>query len=333
MSKNGSKIGFWIAIVILVVLLGGSFLMNLGLLSLVSMGSGGRTAVSTQPVDEFPQFKETWSYGKKGQKKVVRISLQGPIMRGRKKTLFSSEPDMVESVLKQIIAATNDSEVQGILLEVNSPGGAVTPSDEIYTMLKRFKERSDRRVVIFIRDLGASGAYYIAMAGDYIVAEPTAIVGSVGVIMQSMNMKGLGDKLGVRTVTIASGKNKDILNPLKEVNPEHIALLQALIDEMQDRFASIVMKARGFKNRDLLDGRVFTAPKAKEHHFIDQVGYWRDSVNVLEKMLGVEEVYMIRYERRKGSFFEEVFSAKGPQVPNLNILHSSSPSFLYQWNP
>jgi protease-4 len=239
---------------------------------------------------------------------------------------------MVESVLKQIIAATNDPKVKGILLEVNSPGGAVTPSDEIYRMLKRFKTRPDRHVVIFIQDLGASGAYYISMAGDYIVAEPTAIVGSVGVIMQAMNLKGLGDKLGIQSVTIASGKNKDILNPLKMVNPEHVALLQNLIDEMQDRFASIVMNARGFKNRDLLDGRVFMAPQAKENHFIDQVGYWSDSVDVLKRILKVNEVYMIRYERKRGSFLEEVFSAKGPQVPDLHILQSS-PTFLYQWNP
>jgi len=332
MNKEKSKIGFWITIIILIVLLGGSFLINIGLLSFISMRSGDQPPANARAMDEFPQFKETWSYGEKGQTKVVRISLQGPIMRGRKKTLFGNEPDMVDSVLKQIIAATNDPKVKGILLEVNSPGGAVTPSDEIYTMLKRFKATPGRRVVVFIRDLGASGAYYISMASDYIVAEPTAIVGSVGVIMQTMNLKGLGDKLGIQSVTIASGNNKDILNPLKEINPEHVTLLQNLIDEMQDRFASIVMSSRGLKNRNLLDGRVFTATQAKENHFIDQIGYWQDAINALKRSLHVNKIYMIRYERKRGSFLEEIFSAKSPNISNLQLLQTA-PTFLYQWNP
>ena len=199
-------------------------------------------------------------------------------------------------------------------------------------MLKRFKATPGRRVVVFIRDLGASGAYYISMASDYIVAEPTAIVGSVGVIMQTMNLKGLGDKLGIQSVTIASGNNKDILNPLKEINPEHVTLLQNLIDEMQDRFASIVMSSRGLKNRNLLDGRVFTATQAKENHFIDQIGYWQDAINALKRSLHVNKIYMIRYERKRGSFLEEIFSAKSPNISNLQLLQTA-PTFLYQWNP
>jgi len=334
MSKNRSRVGFWVAIVVLFVLLMGSFLMNLGLIAVVAVTGSGNDVSSTQAVDEFPSFKERWSYGVKDKTKVVRIALQGPIMRGRKKSLFGSDADMVESILKQIRAATNDATVKGILLEINSPGGAVTPSDEIYTMLKRFKQGDpQRKVVVFIRDLGASGAYYVSMASDYIVAEPTAIVGSVGVIMQSMNMKVLSDKIGVKAITIASGKNKDMLNPFKEVNPEHRAMLQQLVDDMQNRFASIVVKARGLKSRTLLDGRVFTALDAKKNGFIDQVGYWSDSVAVLKKLLHVEQVYMVRYERKKGSFMEELFSAKGPNIPDLHLLQSTSPSFLYQWNP
>ena len=249
-----------------------------------------------------PEFTETWSYGSGSkiaqENKVVRIALSGVIMRGRQERLLGADPDMVESVLAQILAARSDPYVRAILLEVNSPGGAVTPSDEIYTALRMFKESADDRVImVFIRDLGASGAYYASMAGDYIVAEPTAIVGSVGVIMHSYNMKELGDKIGLKSVTIASGDNKDMLNPLKEVDPAHMAMMQGLVDEMQNRFASIVMNARGMERRDLLDGRVFTAPRALEYGFIDEVGYWLDAVEVLKEKLDMEELYIVRYAK------------------------------------
>ncbi|MCK4563430.1 MAG: S49 family peptidase, partial [Verrucomicrobia bacterium] len=188
MGNNGSKVGFWVAIAILAMLLFGSFITNVGLTAALFSGSEGSD--NDYPVDEEPSFDEIWSYGY-GDTKVVRIDLVGVIMRGGRDRLFGYEPDMVEAALDQIRAATLDTEVKAILLEVDSPGGGVTPSDEIYAALRQFKAKDEERLImVFIRDLGASGAYYAAMAGDYIMAEPTAIVGSVGVIMQTLNMKG-----------------------------------------------------------------------------------------------------------------------------------------------
>lgn len=328
MGNNGSKIGCWIAIVILAVLLFGSFITNVGLTAALFSGSTG--SGNDYPVDEDPVYDEIWSYGH-GDTKVVRIDLAGVIMRGRRERLFGSDPDMVEAILGQIRAATIDSEVKAILLEVDSPGGAVTPSDEIYAALEQFKtEDEERMIMVFIRDIGASGAYYAAMAGDYIMAEPTAIVGSVGVIMQTLNLKGLGDKIGMSSVTIASGENKDMLNPFEEVNPQHVALLQELVDGMQDRFASIVENSRGFENRDLLDGRVFSASQALEYNFIDGVGYLQDAIDKLAFLLDEEEVYLIRYYEQRG-FFDALMASRLPQVPSLTAMES--PRFLYQWKP
>ncbi len=329
MGNNGSKVGFWVAIAILVMLLFGSFITNVGLTAALFAGSA--VSESDYPVDEEPSFEEIWSYGY-GDTKVVRIGLVGVIMRGGSDRLFGYEPDMVEAALGQIRAATLDTEVKAILLEVDSPGGAVTPSDEIYAALQQFKAKDEERLImVFIRDLGASGAYYAAMAGDYIMAEPTAIVGSVGVIMQTLNMKGLGDKLGLSSVTIASGANKDMLNPFKEVNPAHLAMLQELVDGMQNRFATIVEESRGFENRDLLDGRIFSAPQALEHNFIDGIGYWQDAVDELELLLGVDEVYLVRYYEERG-FFETLMSSRLPQLPDMTTLETP-PRFLYQWKP
>jgi protease-4 len=328
MANNGSKIGCWIAIAILVLMLFGSFLANIGLTAAVLAGSS--MGHSDRPLDAEPDFAEIWSQGY-GDTKVVRIGLSGVIMRGRRERLLGSGPDMVESILSQILAARQDPEVRAILLEVDSPGGAVTPSDEIYAALQQFKEsRDDRVILVFIRDLGASGAYYAAMAGDYIMAEPTAIVGSVGVIMQTLNMKGLGDMIGLKSVTIASGANKDMLNPLKEVDPQHVELLQNLVDEMQDRFAGIVMDSRGIESRALLDGRVFTAQQALTNNLIDGIGYWLEAVDQLKVLLGVDDVYIIRYGEEHG-FLNALLAARSPKLPDINAMES--PRFLYLWKP
>lgn len=330
MAGSKSRVGFWIALVVMGVLLFGSVITNIGLVAALFSGSKELSGGDDRPVDEEPSFKETWSYGY-GDAKVVRINLTGPIMRGQRERLFGNEPDMVESILAQIRAATIDDEVEGILLEVDSPGGGVTPSDEIYSALQRFKAADEqRRILVFVRDLGASGAYYAAMAGDYIMAEPTALVGSVGVIMESINMKGLGDKVGLTSVSITSGENKDMLNPLKEVDPQHVAMLQELVDDMYDRFATIVERSRGLDSRKLLDGRVLTASQAKDENFIDGIGYWPDAVGKMADLLGQEDIYLVRYAKKRG-FLEQLMESKLPGLPGLDAL--STPRFLYQWKP
>ena len=148
--------------------------------------------------------------------------------------------------------------------------------------------------------------------------------------MQTFNAKVLGEKIGLSSVTIASGDNKDMLNPLEEVDPQHVAMMQVLVDGMQERFASIVENSRGFESRDLLDGRIFSAPQALEHNFIDGIGYLQDAIDKLASLLGVEDLYMIRYYEERG-FFETLMASRMPQLPDLNIMQS--PRFLYLWKP
>lgn len=325
-----AKVGCWIAITILSIALVCSVFLNIGMVA--ALFAAGSTNQYDYPVDETPVFEEVWSYGS-GDTKVVRIDLSGTISRGQIERLLGSDPDMVESILAQIQAAENDPYVMGILLDVDSPGGAVTPSDEIYAALRKFKASDEeRRILVFIRDLGASGAYYAAMAGDHIIAEPTAIVGSVGVIMQSVNAKELGDMIGLKSVTIASGVNKDMLNPLEEVNPRHLEMLQGLVDEMQDRFASIVQESRGLDGRELLDGRVFTAGKALEHGLIDEIGYWPDAVEAMDQLLGSDGIFIVRYSRPTG-LIEALLGVKTPRIPSLDLNATDEARFLYQWKP
>jgi len=286
------------------------------------------------PSDEAPKLKEIWSFGS-GDVKTVRIPLTGVIMRTGDEGFFGAQSDMVENILMQIRAAGRDPEMQAIILEVNSPGGGVTPSDEIYHALSRFRaSRPDRRVLIFIRDLGASGAYYAAMAGDLILAEPTAVIGSIGVIMQTINLEGLSKKIGIADVTIKSGTHKDMLNPFHSVDTNQVALLQELIDEMQRRFAGIVSESRQLDPADLpelFDGRIFSARLALEKGLIDEIGYWDDALAHTAKLLGTNAIYVVRYETKK-SFIESLISGENPvTLPNLRAVHA--PKFLYLWKP
>jgi len=283
------------------------------------------------PRDEAPRLEEVWSFGS-GTAKVVRIPLEGVIMRANDEGLFP-EPDMVETVLVQIRAATRDAEVKAIILEVNSPGGGVTPSDEIYNALQRFKENTERKVVIFFRDLGASGAYYAAMAGDLLIAEPTSVIGSIGVIMQSINIEGLAEKIGITDITIKSGENKDLLNPFQAVSTNQVALMQALIDDMQSRFAGIVSDARNLdpaENPDLFDGRVYSANDARENKLIDEIGYWEDALARTAQLLDVGALRVIRY-RAEESFFDLLMNARSLALPDLRSM--AAPQFLYLWKP
>ncbi len=282
------------------------------------------------PRDEAPKLDETWSFGS-GEVKVVRIPLDGVIMRSDERGLFNARSDMVESILTQVRVAEHDPDMRAIILEVNSPGGGVTPSDEIYNALREFREsRPDRRIVIFIRDLGASGAYYASMAGDCIIAEPTAVVGSIGVIMQSINLQGLSEKIGIKDVTIKSGANKDMLNPFEPINTNQVALLQTLIDTMQSRFRGIVANARNLDpaTPDLFDGRIFSASDALDKGLIDEIGYWDDVLARTAQLLDTGDLRVVRYKPQR-TFFEQIIDGKNPiTLPNLKL---HSPQFLYLW--
>jgi len=329
--KRKRNTGLWITVCILGVLLLFSVVMNLAR----SAGSAFQPMeFAKKGQDEFPSLIERWSYGR-GSTKAVRIPLQGMIFRQEEAGLFGPRIDKIHELLSQIRMAANDSSVRAIILEVDSPGGAITPSDEIYRELRRFKESSENRVVIaFTRDMMASGGYYAAMSADWIIAEPTAIVGSIGVIMQSINFQQLTDDIGIRDVTIKSGSNKDLLNPFRDVNLEQVALLQGVIDSMYSRFLGIVQASRSIPEEELAelaDGRIFTAEQAIEVKLIDEVGYWDDLIRQTAEMLEVEEVKFVRYQRQT-DFFTMLTQGRIGLSPAA-VLKWQVPQIMFLWKP
>ena len=247
--------------------------------------------------DESPYMVETWSSGR-GDAKVVRIPVAGMIMLGESSWYVGN----ANTVLRSIRRATHDPEVEGLILEINSGGGGITDSDIIYKALLDFKAAQEGRAIVSIMgDVAASGAYYIALASDHILAHPTTLTGSIGVIMQSYNVKELAAKLGVQDVTIKSGANKDLLNPFQDVKPEQKELLQKVISAMHDRFVSLVAQHRKLPKETVLplaDGRVFLADEAVKNRLIDGIGYNEDAQAKMAELLHTDAVKVFRYDEQ-----------------------------------
>ena len=285
-------------------------------------------------VDEYPDLKEVWSCGS-GDTKVVRIPLTGLIMLDEEAGGFlRPAAGSAAEALRSIQRATHDTEVRALILEIDSGGGGITASDIIYEALQEFKDAQDgRKIVVICGDVVASGAYYIAMASDYIIVHPTTITGSIGVLMESLNVQELAKKIGVKDVTIKSGKNKDILNPFEDLTPEQRTMLQGLIDDMYDRFVKLVADGRNLSDeevRTLADGSVFTASKAVDLGLVDEVGYWQDAMSKVNELLLTENVKVYRYEQKFSlTSFLEGLEAWSP-LRDM-VARSTGTRFMYLW--
>jgi len=338
-NRTCSHAGFFIALAVLGALLGLSLFLNFSLgAGLAAAHSHGRARAAVEiPEDEAPDFAEVWSYGA-GDVKAVRLSLEGIITRQAEETLWGIGPDPVEELLRRIRAATRDEDVRALVLEVDSPGGEITPTDEIHRALRAFREsRDDRRVMVYVRDLAASGGYYAAVAGDRILAQPTAIVGSIGVIMQTLNWRGLSEKIGLHDTTIKSGANKDLLNPFRETPPEQLALLQSVVDRLHTHFKDVVRAGRNLDTARLdalADGRIFLASEAVELGLIDGVGGWEDVLEQTRDLLEEDEVRFVRYETQDGwrSLLRR-FKSRGPRLPWSGRGWRGGTTFQYLWQP
>ena len=232
--------------------------------------------------------------------KAVRIPLSGTIdLSGGD---FGEEGD-TETALRSIRRATEDPDVDAILLLVDSGGGGITASDILYNALREFRASDpNRRIVVLMGDMACSGAYYASLPADRILAHPTTITGSIGVILPSYNVRQLADKLGIADVSIQSGENKSILNPMRDLTDAQRAMLQQTVDELHARFTSLVVLHRGLpaeRVKALADGRIYTARQALGHKLIDDIGYLADAENAVVSLLGGKHpVEFYEYEHK-----------------------------------
>ena len=305
----------------------------LGAMAIHASSAKWKTDLSAMGEDEYPQLDEVWSCGQ-GDTKVVRIPLKGTIMLGEDDGVFSSAVGTADLALAAIRRATHDREVKGIILDVDSGGGGITASEILYNALQEFRSSDENRVVVSLfGDVAASGAYYVSAASDTIIAHPTTLTGSIGVLMQTINVKELAQKIGVRDVTIKSGKNKDLLNPFEDLNPEQTQMLQEVIDELHSRFVSIVAEGRELdeaKVRAFADGRVFSATKAMDLGLVDEIGHWEDAVDCAAELLDVDSVKVYRYQQP--FTLADLFRAQGPVQEIAAILRPwIGTRLMYLW--
>jgi protease-4 len=233
--------------------------------------------------------------GESGGGKIAVVPVQGVIHTQEQNEWGTS---MVDDIKKALRAAAEDDEIKAVVLAVDSPGGEVTASDIIYNEV--LKVRAKKPVVVSISSLGASGAYYLACASDWIVANPTSFTGSIGVIIQSLNYEQLFDKVGLDAVVFKSGKFKDMLSGTRPITPEEQAYVDGMVQQVYGRFLDIVANARklpaGELRDGLADGRILTGKDAKDAGLVDQLGYIEDAYAKAREISGAPGAGVIRYE-------------------------------------
>jgi protease-4 len=279
--------------------------------------------------------------------KIALIDVSGLIMNVRTSGLLGDGENPVSAFREKLDLAADDPSVKAVVLRINSPGGGVTASDIMYHELLRFRDRTGKPVVACMMDVCASGGYYLAMACDSVYAHPSTTTGSIGVIMSLYNAQGLCTKLGVESDPIKSGPNKDLANPARKMTEEERAILQRIVDEYYENFVQVVAKGRNLppeQVRPIADGRVYTAPQAKELKLIDEVGYLEDAIEDAKLRAGVHDARVICYDREPES--RGTIYARGPRIPSeinvkvnlpgldaLGVHRDMGAAFLYLWQP
>jgi protease IV len=303
--------GWMIVALILFVLLGFSVLFNFG--NFAGNLLHGRNVKYTRTVG--PRLEEIVYEDNDSANKVALIEVDG-IITGR--ALDGSGFSLVDLVKAQLRRAEEDDRVKAVLLKVDSPGGEVLASDDIYRAIKDFQKRTRKPVIASMGSLAASGGYYISSPCRWIVANELTITGSIGVIMSSWNYRGLMDKVGVLPQTFKSGKYKDMLSGAREpdsITPEEKAMLQALIDETFNRFKTVVSDGRTWafdENKqgkdpgralsddwqNYADGRVLSGTEALKLGFVDQLGDFQAAFDQAKKITGLSRANVVQYQQR-----------------------------------
>ena len=273
------------------ILLGSSLLANLLFLS------KDQQLLSSAPhVQPAPYFEEELVEGDDSQeKRIAKIDLFGVIAQEIPGQIGSS---MVDDLILQIRQAADDNSIAAILLHIDSPGGEVTASDNLYHELTLV--RQNKPVIVYLDSVGASGGYYTAMGGSYIMAHELCLTGSIGVIMQAINYEGLSKILGLSTLTFKSGALKDLLNPSRPASEAEKKLVQDMVAETFEKFSSIVVTERDFPDQKLptevADGRIVSGKQALDLKLIDATGYLQDAITDAREIAKLpENAPVIRY--------------------------------------
>ena len=247
-----------------------------------------------------------------GGDKVAVVRIEGVIVDSRE-------------AVEELRRYRDNPAIKAIVLRIDSPGGGVVPSQEIYTEVRKARADGKIKFVTSMGNVAASGGYYIAAGTDKIVANPGTLTGSIGVIMELANVRGLLEKVGVESVVIKSGRYKDLASPFRTMSKEDRAILQAVLDDVHDQFIQAVAAGRGLKLeqvRDLADGRIFTGRQAKKASLVDEIGDLQDAITLAARLVGITGEPQVVEARKRFSLrnlLDDLFLGKATQFIPSNI--------------
>ena len=291
--------------------------------------AAGCITVKVSLFEEPGPLKETTVSGF-GRDKILLLDISGVILEGPHRILGLlkgvTSPARVKEELEK---AAKDRRIKAVVIKINSPGGTVAASDVILHDLQAFKAERGVPVVVCLQGLATSGGYYVAQAGDTIIAYPTCITGSIGVLAMKLNLRGLMDKVGVDDDMVKSGRWKDFWSPFRPASPKEKEMMQQVIDQFYRSFVDVVATGRKLslqEARQAADGRIFTADQAKDLKLVDQLGYLDDALELAKTKAGLpKDAKVVRYHR-PGSYKPTIYSG----LPDLD-LEMVGPQFLYIW--
>lgn len=277
---------------------------------------------------------------------VAIIDVEGMILNAKVDGgLFTSGENPVSLFRERLDAVAKDHRVKAVVLRINSPGGGVTASDIMYQDLCRFRQHTGKPVVACLMDVAASGGFYLAMGADYVIAHPTTVTGSIGVIMSLYNLQGLCQLLGISSEPIKSGPNKDLGNPARMMTDEERAILQGIVDQFYGQFVTVVCRGRKLpegKVRAIADGRIYSGVEACKLGLVDKVGYLEDAFQTAMTLADVQDAALVAYDR--GTGYRGSIYAALPHLPaemkvKLDLpgigakQGPASAGFFYLWEP
>ena len=301
-GEGRSRIWLWI-----VVGGGGFFLFLMAVFTLVYLA-----AKSQQQADGFSGFGD----------KIAVVDLEGVIV----------DP---KSVVQNLKRYADDDSVKAIILHVNTPGGGVAASQEIYTEVRRIRDKKKKRIVAQIETVGASGGYYVASATDKIYADPGSIVGSIGVIAEWYNYGDLIKWAKLKDITLKAGEFKDTGSPTRDLTPAEREYLQGMIDNMHQQFIQAVADGRHLKVEEvkaIADGKVWTGQQALPMKLVDQLGDFQDAVDDTAKAVGIKgEPVLVHPEKPRRTLLDALFGDISEYLPDRAKLMQSNVGFYYLW--
>lgn len=312
-------------------------------MSATACAPAGGFKITPVPVDQSVEEQIVERHPGWVSNRIAIIDINGILMNAHEPGLLADGEHPVSFTLEKLAAAAADKRVKGVVLRINSPGGTVTASDILYQEIEAFRKNTKKPVVAFFMDVAASGAYYLACASDEIIAQRSGVTGSIGVIMQMINVSGTMAKIGVTTDAITSGPMKDVGSPFRTMRPEERELLQGIVDGFYQQFVDVVDAGRPGLSRDdvlkIADGRVYSAKQAVEMGLVDRTGTLRDAIEAVKKRAGIEKAHTVIYHRPL-AWTPNIY-AKAPAMtrPTVNLFNvnlssfwTATPRFLYIWN-